>query len=83
MCNLKCLAVAGALLLPTWCLALRQVSLGKEEGCNDCIAETFRRSPVGTLSHPVELGQQPEASLASWSVRPTAKRRQRAFRPCY
>ena len=30
------------------------------------IEETFRRDPVGLGAHPVESGQQPEASLASW-----------------
>src|SRR5205085_4331011 len=64
-------------------LALRRESLGKEEGCNDCITETFRRNPVGNQSHPVEPGPQPEASLAWGLVTATAKRRQPAFRPCY
>ncbi len=38
--------------------------------------ETFCRNPAGNQSRPVELGQQPEASLAWWRVTSTAKRRQ-------
>src|SRR4051794_5072998 len=41
---------------------------------------------TGTLwvneSHPAELGQQPEASLAWGQATATAKRRQRVPRPC-
>lgn len=41
------------------------------------MSETSHLNPMGSQSHPVESGQQPEASLA-WVVRrPTAKRRQR------
>jgi hypothetical protein len=47
------------------------------------IAETFRRNPVGNQSHPVELGQQPEASLASAGATRSTKRRQPGRRPCY
>src|SRR5215510_10733032 len=46
---------------PTSCACAR-VSLGKEEGDVGSIEETFRRSPVGQSAHPVECGQQPEAS---------------------
>ena len=45
--------------------------------------ETFRWNPVGSQSHPVELGQQPEVSLASAGATRTTKRRQRGRRPCY
>ena len=45
--------------------------------------ETFRRSPVGNQSHPVEPGRQPEARLASWQVTARAKRRQPVLKPCY
>ena len=44
--------------------------------------ETFRRNSVGNQSHPVELGRQPEASLAWRFVRAAAKRRQRVLKPC-
>jgi len=44
--------------------------------------ETFRRNPVGIQSHPVEPSRQPEASLAWWFARTTAKRRQPGRRPC-
>ncbi len=37
------------------------------------LPETSRRNPVGNQSHPVEPGQQPEASLAWSVVRPPAK----------
>jgi hypothetical protein len=50
-------------------------SLGKEERCRKQL-KTFRRNPVGHRAHPVESGQQPEASLASWQVTARAKRRQ-------
>lgn len=39
--------------------------------------ETSCRDPVGRESHPVELGQQPEASLAWSSATAATKRRQR------
>jgi hypothetical protein len=44
---------------------LRQAKPG--EGGDDVrrIMETFCTSPVGNQSHPAELSQQPEASLAS------------------
>jgi hypothetical protein len=42
--------------------------------------ETFCRDPVGRESHPVELGQQPEASLAWTSAMAATKRRQRGCR---
>ena len=42
--------------------------------------ETSHRNRVGVESHPVEPGQQPEASLAWSVVRPAAKRRQRRCR---
>jgi hypothetical protein len=45
---------------------LRQVKLGK--GGRDVVQpETFRWNPVGSQSHPVERGPQPEASLA-WNT---------------
>ena len=47
---------------------------------NMTFPETFRWNPVGNQSHPVEPGQQPEASLAWSVVRPAAKRRQRRCR---
>ena len=47
---------------------------------NRMYPETSRRNPVGIQSHPVESGQQPEASLASSVMRPVAKRRQRRCR---
>jgi hypothetical protein len=49
-------------------------------GCNDCIAETFRRNPAGNQSRPIEPGQQSEASLAWGGESRTAKRRQRGGR---
>jgi hypothetical protein len=39
-------------------------SLGKGERCNDYTLKTFRWNPAGRESRPVELGQQPEASVA-------------------
>lgn len=42
--------------------------------------ETSCRDPVGWESHPVELGQQPEASLAWSSATAATKRRQRRYR---
>jgi hypothetical protein len=42
--------------------------------------ETSCRDPVGRQPHPVELGQQPEASLAWSSKMPVTKRRQRRCR---
>lgn len=42
--------------------------------------ETSCRDPVGWKSHPVELGQQPEASLAWSLVITVTKRRQRRCR---
>lgn len=42
--------------------------------------ETSCRDPVGRESHPVELGQQPEASLAWSSATAATKRRQRRCR---
>ncbi len=53
---------------------------GRDVGSN---SETFRWNPVGNQSHPVELGRQPEASLAWGPAMVTAKRRQRVPRPCY
>ena len=53
---------------------------GRDVGSN---SETFRWNPVGNQSHPGELGQQPEASLAWGPAMVTAKRRQRVPRPCY
>ena len=38
----------------------------REGGMRCKHSETLRWNPVGIQSHPVELGQQPEASLASW-----------------
>ena len=63
---------------PTRACARR--SLGKEERCSQQL-ETFRRDPVGHRAHPVEPGQQPEASLAWGGVSRTAKRRQPASTP--
>src|SRR5262249_10153812 len=54
-------------------------SLGKEERCSKQL-KTFRWNPVGQSAHPVESGQQPEASLASWQATVRAKRRQRVIR---
>ena len=54
-------------------------SLGKEERCRKQL-KTFRRNPVGHRAHPVESGQQPEASLASWQATVRAKRRQPVVR---
>jgi hypothetical protein len=51
--------------------------------CNDYTLGTFRRSPVGSQSHPVEPGQQPEASLAWGGATRTAKRKQPGPRPCH
>jgi hypothetical protein len=45
-------------------LLSRQEKLGKGGSDVGSITETFRWNPVGNQSHPVELGQQPEASLA-------------------
>jgi hypothetical protein len=45
--------------------------------CNDYTLETFQRNPVGDQSHLVELGQQPEVSLASVRATWPTKRRQR------
>jgi len=64
-------------------LTLRQEVRERGKGCNECIAETFRWNPVGTQSHPVEPGRQPEASLARRPAMAAAKRRQRLLRPCY
>src|SRR4051812_9777970 len=58
-------------------------SLGKEERDVGSIEETFRRNPVGHRAHPVESGQQPEASLASWQATARAKRRQRVSEPAH
>jgi hypothetical protein len=57
-------------------------SLGKEERCSKQL-ETFRRNPVGHRAHPVESGQQPEASLAPWWGDPRAERRQRVSEPAH
>jgi hypothetical protein len=54
-------------------------SLGKEERCRKQL-KTIRRDPVGQRAHPVESGQHPEASLASWQATARAKRRQRVSR---
>ena len=51
--------------------------------CNDYTLETFRRSPVGSQSHLVEPGKQPEASLALAGATRRTKRRQPGRRPCY
>lgn len=47
---------------------------------NMTFPETSRWNPVGNQSHPVEPGQQPEASLAWSSATAAAKRRQRRCR---
>ena len=62
--------------------ACARESLGKEERCNKQL-ETFRRNPVGHRAHPVESGQQPEASLASCGATHRAKRRQRVSEPAH
>jgi hypothetical protein len=54
-------------------------SLGKEERCRKQL-KTFRRNPVGHRAHPVESGQHPEVSLASWQATARAKRRQLVIR---
>jgi len=51
--------------------------------CNEYITETFRWNPVGSQSHPVEPGKQPEASLAPAVVTQRTKRRQLVLRPCH
>ena len=59
---------------------LRRVTLGgggMEDWKNP---ETSCRDPVGRESHPVELGQQPEASLAWPLAMAATKRRQRGRR---
>src|SRR5690349_11442509 len=62
-------AFRGILSLPPRrLLSLVVLASGKawERGkrCNDYTLETFRRNPVGSQSHPVERGPQPETSLA-------------------
>jgi hypothetical protein len=58
--------------------------LGKGgEDVNDDTFKTFHWSLVGKQTYPVELGQQPEASLAWGFVRIPAKRRQPVLKPCY
>src|SRR5438128_2603774 len=58
--------------------------LGKGgEDVKDDTFKTFHWSLVGNQSHPVELGQRPEASLAWGSAMATAKRRQPVPKPCY
>jgi hypothetical protein len=59
---------------------LRQGKPGKGGSDVGRIEETFRRNPVGHRAHPVESGQHPEASLASWQATARAKRRQRVSR---
>jgi hypothetical protein len=63
--------------------ACARESLGKEESDVGSIEETFRRIPVGPRAHPVESGQQPEASLASCGVTHRAKRRQPVSEPAH
>src|SRR5215813_14215010 len=53
--------------------ACARESLGKGESDVRSIEETFPRNPVGQRAHPVESGQQPEASLASWWGDPPAE----------
>jgi hypothetical protein len=60
---------------------LRQEKLGKGGRDVTTTSETLRWSLVGIQSHPVEPGQQPEASLAWGGVSRTAKRRQPASTP--
>ena len=48
----------------------------------DFYFESSRRSPEGNQSHPVGLGQPPEASLAWYWATQAAKRRQRALKLC-
>ena len=55
---------------------------GRRKGCNDYTSETFRRNPAGK-ARPVAPDQRLEASLASGEATRTAKRRQRARKPCY
>src|SRR5262249_56921024 len=73
-------ATAGRLRGVGGARACARGSLGKEESDVGSIEETFRRSPVGHRAHPVESGQQPEASLASWQATARAKRRQPVVR---
>src|SRR5262249_41581157 len=54
-------------------LVLASGKLGKG---GRAVSETFRRNPVGSQSHLVEPGPQPEPSLASAGAIPTTKRRQ-------
>jgi hypothetical protein len=61
--------------------ALRQDKLGKGGRDVTSTSETFRWSLVGRQSHPVERGQQPEASLAWGGLSRTAKRRQPVPKP--
>ena len=63
-------------------LAPRKLGKGEEDVKDDTF-KPFHWSLVGTQSHPAELGQQPEASLAWGSAMATAKRRQPVPRPCY
>jgi len=63
-------------------LAPRKLGKGEEDVKDDTF-KTFHWSLVGTQSHPAELGQQPEASLAWGSAMITAKRRQPVPKPCY
>jgi hypothetical protein len=64
-------------------LTLRQEAWERRKRCNEYIMETFQWSPVGSQSHPVEPGQQLEASLAWGGESRTAKRRQPVSKPCY
>ena len=51
--------------------APRSLGRGEVDGLN--ITETFRWDPAGNQSRPVELGQQPEASLASSASNPAGE----------
>jgi hypothetical protein len=56
--------------------------LGKGESDVGNVTETFRWNSAGSQSRLVELGKQPEASLAWGGVSRTAKRRQPVLMPC-
>jgi hypothetical protein len=58
--------VGSITISPYWYIkgVPRQDKLGKGGSDVGSITETFRWNPVGNQSHPEELGQQPEASLA-------------------
>jgi hypothetical protein len=70
-------------------LTLRHESLGKEDNEHDVSWKPFHRNHAGNQARPVELGRQPEASLA-WgretALQPRlhfpARRRQRVPKPC-